>query len=152
MNGTTGVTLNADHFRLQGILALTVGSSGMNLGAITVQVSGGGNVRGEIPFTDIGFGVSQDGRFTIPAGKTGYGLQFVPFFPKGKDGAVRATLRTNGGPILVGAEFPFYQSAIVIPIKVPIAAPEKTDITFQAKATGGGVSLVSIVDFLIIDN
>lgn len=153
MNGTTPVTLNADHFRPQsGMLVLTAGSLSANTGTITLRVSGGGLVRSEIPFTDIGFSLSQDLHHTIPLGKTAFGLQIVPFFPKNEDGSSRILLQTNNGPILIGAEFPFYQAGVPLMIVAPFPTPEKTDITFQAKTTNGNVPLVISYDLLIVDN
>ena len=153
MNGTSAVTLNADMFRLQNIITTGVGSTKFNEGTITVRVSGGGNIRGEIPFVigDRGFSVSQDGIYSVPAGKMAFGLQVAIFFPKGVDGAVRLIVQTDGGPMIVGGEFPFYQASANIPIIVPIPLPAKTDIIIESIVGTATASTIAIVDFNLVD-
>ena len=153
MNGTSAVTLNTNMYRLQNIIAIGVGSTKSNEGTITVRVSGAGNVRGEIPFVsgDRGFSISQDGIFAIPAGKQAFGLQIVNFFPKGVDGESRLLLQTDGGPILVGASFPFYQTGMAITIKVPIPLPPKTDIIIETKVGTATALVIVAIDINLVD-
>jgi len=153
MNGTTPVTINTDHFRPQSsMLVLTVGSLGANAGTITLRVASAGAVRSEIPFGDVGFSVAQDLHHTIPAGKTGFGVQIVPFFPKNEDGFARIVLQTSGGPMFIGAELPFYQAGTPLQVVAPFAIPEKTDIVFQAKTTNGNTPLVLSFDMIVVDS
>lgn len=151
LNGTSAVAISGTHLRPRVALVATAGSSKSNEGTITVRVSGGGAVRNVIMS---GFSVSQDGHFTVPAGKMAFGLQAIPFYPKDQDGKVRTITEMFGAdtPRVVGAEFPFYQNGLVIPIKASFPLPEKTDITFQANSTvNENVEVNLSFDFLLVD-
>lgn len=155
LNGTTAVEIATDCFRPQLTLVRTVGTTRFNEGKLTVQVSGAGNVKMEVPFItgDRGFSVSQDGHYAVPAGKVGFGLQFIPFVPKNIDGIYRVVFQVEEGPQVIGAELEFYQDTVVQPIASAFRLPEKTNLTFQAKmGTGGASSISTNFAILIVDN
>lgn len=157
MNGTTPVTLNSDHFRVENsngksggrCVVLAVGSGTTNAGKITVRVSGGGATRTTIlP----GVGISENGQYTVPTGKTIYGSQDLLFFSKNHDGLYRTALRLASGSVISSGAIPFYQNAFPLVIRSPFEAAEGTDITLQGSATNAGANLVRILEFIIVDN
>lgn len=77
MNGTTPVTLDADLVRLYRWFVSRSGSyadstTSSHVGALSIQVSGGGTVWDILPNTPLPYGQSSIGAYTVPKGKTGY--------------------------------------------------------------------------------
>lgn len=64
LNGTTPVALTRAYMRVNAAVVVTAGSTGSNVGTVTLQVASGGAVQAEIP---PGYGRSQCGAFTVPA-------------------------------------------------------------------------------------
>ena len=80
MNGTTAVALANQYYRVYRVRVATSGSyatqiQASHIGTITVRESGAGQTWAEIPLEGVfGFGSSEIGVATIPAGHTGYFL------------------------------------------------------------------------------
>lgn len=151
LNGQTAVAISNTHLRPRSAIVATAGSFETNQGELIIRVASGGATRNVIHDE---FGVSQDGHFTVPAGQMAFGLQAIPFYPKDEDGRVRTVTKMFGTdtPKIVGAEFPFYQSGIVIPIMASFPLPEKTDIIFQANSTTNiDVEVNLSFDFLMVE-
>lgn len=69
-NGTTAVSTVNQYFRLNKITCVDNGTyGGSNLGTITAELTGGGNIQA---FMSIGAGVSQKSHYTVPLGYTAY--------------------------------------------------------------------------------
>lgn len=66
LNGTTAVALTGTHIAPNAGLVLTAGSGGVNDGALTIRVAGGGAARAYISAND---GVLNQCKFTVPANK-----------------------------------------------------------------------------------
>jgi len=150
LNGTTAVILAGTHLRPKSVLVATAGSGLTNAGDLTLRVSVAGATRNVVK---AGFSVSQDGHFTIPNGKSGFGVQVAPFFPKNEDGEIQSKIRFTGSdkPFIIGAKLAFYQIGLFIPVKAPFSLPEKADIIFQAQTTNVGVDLTFSADVLLVD-
>lgn len=158
MSGTTPVTLNSDHFRVENsnglsggrCVVLTAGASGANEGKITVRVSGGGATRTTIlP----GISISENGQYTVPAGKTVYATQNLLWFPKNYDGQFQAVLKSNtpdAAKISSGA-IPFYQNALTQTFTNNFPAAAGTDISYQVQTASPGASPVWIIEFALVD-
>lgn len=144
------VNLNDDHYRPISMIVTRTGSLSSNAATVTLENTAG-EVQGEIPFSDVGFCLSQDGHYTVEEGKVGFGLQIIPFFPKDEDGYFRTILQTEGGPRYIGAELPFYQSGVPIEILAPFSLPERTDINFQCRTSNEDVLVTLSATLLIVD-
>lgn len=153
LNGTTPVTLASTHFRPQsnGVVVLTAGTSGSNIGTITVRREGDGLVRSVILPDDT---ISYDTHFTIPVGKTAYVLQTFNVFEKNFEGSAR--LRTKDSTIPDASwtgtvPVALYQNLVSFNVQAKLPIPEKTDIKGQliSKNSGGRVSI--IVELLLVD-
>lgn len=152
MNGTTPVAISGSHFRPRFSFIFDSGSGNTNDGEITIQVSGAGADR---QFIAAGIGNSQDGHYTVPAGKSAFAIQYIPFFPKDESGNIRVTLAPAtllNGTRISASEFPFYQSGLVIPVMAPFDITEGTDVILQAKASNPVVSVTLELDLLVVDN
>ena len=151
MNGATPVPVALDYFRMQALTVIKSGSSLFNEGTITARV--GGDIQGQIPFTDRGLSIDQDGHRTIPLGSTGFAVDVSVFYPKGEDGFARSILSTDRGTEYSGATFPFYQSGLQMFFNAPFSLPEKTDISFQATTNNpSGAQITLAASILLIEN
>jgi len=150
LDGVTPVAVPGSHFR---VLLTSVSSSGVtdkNVGTITVRVSGGGATRSQIQPT---IGVSQDGQFTMPANRTGYLIQTVPFYPRGESGTIKGVV--NDPDIdteITGLVCPFYQDNISLDVMLPGTISEKSDLTFRGNSFNDDIDLVVLSTLLIVDN
>lgn len=150
LDGVTPVTLPGGHFRVLLTSVSSSGSTNSNVGTITVRVSGGGATRSQIQPT---IGVSQDGQFTMPANRTGYLVQTVPFYPKGESGTIKGII--NDPEIdteITGLVCPFYQDNISLDVMLPGTIPEKSDLTFRANSFNEDIDMVVLSELLLVDN
>lgn len=83
LNGTTTVITSNNFLRINKVDVVTAGSSGTSAGAISFTASTSLSTHANIPAGENRTGKSQ---FTIPAGKTGYLLDFLPSLAAGKTG------------------------------------------------------------------
>ena len=67
LNGTTPVALSNQFFRFNLLRNVTSGTTGLNVGDITIRDVSGGTVRAHIP---AGYGISRQALFTVPTGRT----------------------------------------------------------------------------------
>ena len=153
-NGGTQSFSISDGFRLQSAQVTAVGSTKYNEGDITIQVTGGGAVRGLIPFIsgDRGFCISHDIHYTVPAGKMAFTVDIVSSYPKGTDGYARPIISVEGGPEVIGAELPFYQTGTQLEVHAPFPLVEKSDLSFQANSLSGTAKLNISISLLIVDS
>ena len=152
MNGTTPVALTGTHFRTHQALVLTAGSNEVNVGELTIRVSGGGNVRAKILADN---GTAYNSQYTVPAGKSVFTLQIVLTTPKGEDALIRTRARAfRTDPSLFSPGFiNAYQNTVVFPITGIQRLPEKTDIWLQAQSTNAGpIRITGVFSFLLVDN
>jgi len=138
LNGVTPVAVPGTHLRCNNGIVTEVGTAfGSNIGNITIRVAGGGTTR---DFITAGRGVTQSGKYTVPAGntitinnfylvsaRTGGATYSVEFVPR---------IRFNTAPFVNGPAFDGlrqYFSQGNAPIVVPIgfALPEKTDAYYD---------------------
>jgi len=166
LNGTTPVSFVAtDAFRMQGASVLTWGTvDGTNLGNLTIRVVGGvgdaTKTRCGILFDDDvagdenGLNFAQDGRYTVPAGKTLVSMSITTNVSKNHDVILRSQVRFFGsdGFLSIG-EMSNYQSAFFDDFSAaPITLPEKSDIRFRARSNNTAVPVTVIFVFVLVDN
>jgi hypothetical protein len=151
LDGTNAVTLTGTHIRSDQSTVIAAGSLGFNEGTLTIRDASSTDTRSTV-LPEIS--ESQDGRVTVPAGKTGYLFDINPWFPKNEDGAVQTKIKPEGADsaIITSLTFPFYQNAFNIPITAKTQIPEKTDGWFDAKSTNIGAEVIVTSSFLLVDN
>ena len=128
--GTT-VLAPTDMFRFFELETSAAGSGSENAGDITIQVSGGGTVRGLMTAT---FNRSFHGAYTIPVGFSGKLITSFLSVKKGKD-VTMAIQTTRGDNGIYRLELPSdtYQAGIGLSPKAPLGPrPEKTDLRIVA--------------------
>lgn len=149
MNGTTNVNLVNTYLRINNITAKTAGSGGINDGDITVQLDAGGVAQSVIM---TGANRSQDGVYTVPAGKTGHLLFINAISEKNEDIVARVLRRALGELFIEGAQVPLYQNVYNRDLIIPIPITEKTDIEIVARSSNVDASLTFIQQLILIDN
>jgi hypothetical protein len=150
LDGVNWVTLNPDMFTANGAVAIPSGSNKTNVGLITVRDSSTLNPR---QFIKPEFSASQDGYYTVSAGKKVIALQTVNLFPKNQDGVLRSKVMLPGTNTWIkGIELPLYQNAVAIEIKALLPFQEGTTVVFEVKSTNAGpVTVSSIFEILETD-
>ena len=157
LNGTTPVAISGTHFRphhltaTSALLALTAGSSEMNEGTITVQVSGGGDKRIIMLPT---FGKSEDSQVTVPAGFTLFIRKVIITWGKDQGGEVLNSIKPFGTDTarISSGKLSVYQSPMVFDFQVIAKSSEKTDRVLRAKSTNADAEFTLIQEYELIDN
>lgn len=161
MNGTTAVTFTATNsFRFVSGRGKTWGSTGENQGNITIRVSSAGSTRGQISFdssvvgNENGLNSSQDGHFTVPAGKTALITGFAINVSKNHDVTIRSLVRFFGedGFIMVGEQSNYQNSFPADFATSPIKLLEKTDLKIIARSNNTTVPVNAIINITLVDN
>jgi len=140
MNGTSVVTISrTDWFRPRVIVVVSSGSSKVNVGTITLRVSGGGAIRSAIlP----GNCQSFNGFHTVPLGFTAYLLQYTPTIPKNEDVTIKGIITLEGSSTNVASgDIKVYQSSIAVPFLSNPALSQKTDFHLFAKSTNENIDV-----------
>lgn len=150
LNGTTPVTLNADHFRHRQFRVTPGGAGALkhNEGTIIVETAGGTR-RGTI---QPGFSVSQDGHYTTTAGKTSFGRFAIPLWPVNHFGIIRPKFNLSGAnqPQYIGMQLPYYEAGQ--PVPVSFVLPQKADIIFELQSSNPGADVICPTDIEVVDN
>ncbi len=148
MNGTTPVvTTRTDWFRINGVTVTSSGSNQVNVGNITLRVSGGGLTR-SLMRPDRG--ITFNGFFTVPAEKTLFVRRSQVFIPKNEDVIIRNKIRVFGtNTFITGGDVSVYQnSAESIFLSLPVF-PEKTDIISTGKSTNNAVDVILLIEGIL---
>ncbi|MBL4940910.1 MAG: hypothetical protein JKY81_04530 [Colwellia sp.] len=152
LTGTTAVTLAGTHTRPHLIVGGDSGSTGANVGTITLQVSGGGDVRNVIR---PGVGISHDGHFTIPSNETAQFLNLFLLVPKNSDIAGLTQIRdgSNANATWVSSADVFiYQSQVNFEVLAKLPLASESDIRVRAAAGSGTFDCTFIYEMLFIEN
>jgi len=160
MNGTSAVSLTNTYIRMHRAIVLTAGTSMVNDGNISVQISGGGIVGAHIASSD---GQTQQAIYTIPSGKTGMFIKGYVGISKGGGATVYAAefkwkmrllngttgaWQTKGQIECITHGSSWWQYEYGIPVGM---IPEKTDIKIECTEVTGTVGVVGGFDLLLID-
>ena len=149
MDGTTTVTTTQTFLRVFRMSVETAGTSGNNIGNISVTYTGGSDVAATIT---AGNGQTLMAVYTIPAGKTGYVVAMN--FGSGKDQEQTCKLKTRDNTVANSAfqtkEYLNIRGGFTyFPKKAITKITEKTDIELQAissstSSASGGFELILI--------
>lgn len=156
MNGTTNVTLANSYLRITRAFVETVGSNGTNLGDVDVKHTA--VVLARIP---IGIGQTEMAIFTIPAGKTGFIVDWG--FRVQKSTGVAGSIDAKGALLTREDGFGFRTraNAIVqsdgdqspVAFAYPVVVNEKTDIVARITEVGANnTETISHFDIFLKDN
>ncbi len=152
LNGLTPVVLAGTHLRVNGLVIVSAGSSTTNEGTVTVQVSGGGNVRKvALP----GISAAQDCHYTTPANTTLYTQQVITVVPGNENASFITKLKQFQNPNFVeyvGVEFPIYQNTIVFPTLAPFRSDAGTDFTVQTLTSNINTEINYVVEAILIED
>jgi hypothetical protein len=153
-NGQNQIALSGDIFR---VFSALVSGSIEPLGDLYIAESD--SLTNGVPDTDSkikakivnGNNITQMAIYTIPAGKTGYGITSNYVAGKGQNIEFNPTIRYLGGVFLSTGIFDIYQSAIEFTIP-SFVFPEKTDLEFRGTAGSTGTIGTTFLDLKLIDN
>lgn len=151
---SNGGTLSAgisDYFRKIEMTVTAVGSDAENEGDVTLQVTGGGAVRGQINATE---NESQDSHYTVPAGKTAYILGGKEDINKNEDLILRYR-RTDGdnGIFRTLLRSSLYQDQFGLTLRAPSSAlVEKTDLKVLCVSSNTTAEASIFLQILVVDN
>lgn len=153
LNGTTPVnTVATNILRVNGIHALTVGSTGLAVGNVSLTSVGGATTYALIYASAT---TSRNCVFTIPANKTGYlthfnvtegtaaGTHYTRF-------TLAATCHDNvllSGVFIAQDELAALNGAASIAYDIPITLPAKTDIKVSAVSDSGAANAMCTAHF-----
>ncbi len=139
LNGTTLVTTVNSYIRIQSMTVVLCGTySGTNEGDITIRVTGGGAIQGDI---ETGIGVSQKSHFTVPNGQSAVLTRFALSVDSTKSAQASLFVRENADDIVQpfgashiihiadGVSGAFQDRFFAFPI-----FPTKTDIWWSSNA------------------
>lgn len=164
MNGTATVAVTGTWRRVNRLRVTQRGTYvTKNAGTITCRVASGGATRLTIPIdaTFGGYGSSLVSHYTIPASKTGYLKSMTIDVESAKPVNIYGLFRTNADDTSSPIVGEFYAPLIFrgiagYEVRVfdnPIKLTEKTDIWFQAYATGATTGFVSVTyQIILVDN
>jgi hypothetical protein len=151
------VPLTHSYRRVNEFIGLTVGSSGSNVGNISLQGSGGGAVQAFIAATD---GIAQQAIYTVPAGHTAYVIYVSAGLTRTNVNdtcEVRISVRDGSvpGPWIVAlnlslaAQGGTFQSALA----PPVSLPEKTDLKMSViQITGSNLVVGCAIQLILVRN
>jgi hypothetical protein len=128
--------------------------TGANTGDIQIE-DNGGNILADI---GAGLGQTQMGLYTVPAGMTGYIVDFTISSEAGKPISVQGFQRQNADKINGNATAKriFYQDVLegaqTVRYDIPVSFPEKTDIWYQAKTSSGTSTVQVTFEILLISS
>lgn len=145
LNGLTPVVTTKSFLRIFDLRVLTAGATGSNEGDITASI--GGDNQSQIR---IGFNVSKDVGFTVPANHVAYLSDITFGVGANKEVELRFLQRPFGGVFYAeGAGFVF-QNALPKPVNFAVGFPEKTDINVQGRNNSTAPNPETSVDYTMV--
>lgn len=147
LNGVTGVNTANTYLRINQVEVITVGSSGWNVGNISLKYST--NTVGYITATD---NISLAGLYTVPLGKTIYLYSIDSAGSTGKDVIVDLAYRPLNECFKLIDQFDVYQNHIDVKFDFPIPLLEKTDIELRGISSASDTSIGAFINAMIVDN
>lgn len=122
-----------------------------NIGVISIHAaSGTGTVVASIQEL---LNQTQIGLYTIPAGYTGYLLNYTASCGKGDDATIRMFTRETNDTLSfkLKTEVKIYQATHLHEFASGLLLPEKTDIDFRARTTSAGSEMIINFDMILVD-
>lgn len=154
MDGTTPVTTTNEFFRVNSVQFVSAGSTGYNVGNITITDTTGGTTQAYI---EAEIGVYHSMNFSIPAGYHLVLTNISMAAETAQDVELCSFIRA------VGAGLPFWAcytdeiipgGRVAAARNIPSLIPEKTDVNLRVKKLSGtsGACLVSYIGYLYEGN
>ena len=134
MNADTGRDTTQTYLRMYRATVLLAGSAGWNVVAITMTPAGGtliAQISAELNQTLMAV-------WTVPSGKTFYMIDYYAATSSNKVTEVHLYTRPFGGVFNIKSDIVINQGKSVRAYPLVVPYPERTDITIQAQASGGG--------------
>lgn len=129
MNGVANVLTTASFLRVQNIVVATAGSTGYNEGAITVSNNADTIVLEQMAVQG---NSSLSAAYTVPNGYTAYIAQAMATEASTKGSNFGFWIRVFGGLWTQKRGVVLLDSSIVLPMRIPMKLPQKTDIEIRA--------------------
>jgi hypothetical protein len=146
MNGLTTVPTVNSYLRFRDAVALTAGTARSNVGDISITHNGSGFLQGQML---VGFGITHNSMYTIPAGKTAFAIDTFLSNSQGNSALFKLKSEKEGGPIIT----PVLLDVGVTPFLIPSSTTgitEKTDVKLSAvTGTGSSVATARFVVYLV---
>lgn len=156
INGTTPVTLGVSGWRLQVAYVLTAGSVGTNVGNITYRhVSP--DTANIFAFVPASFGRTRIAAYTVPAGYTGYMVQYTASMSDNTANTAEMAVwqRYNGAAFWIGHDFKI-STEFAQPPKKPyggIKLPALTDVKIACLGVQNANANISAdMDLILVQN
>ncbi len=156
LNGTTSVYTTGSYLRCSRAIINTAGTSGVNIGAITIRQSGTtANIFAIMPG---GYNQTMIGCDTIPSGTTGYMTSWFASLSAKKTGVsnIRLLFRPSGGVFNVKEEFAittvgnsYVHRTYDVPKNILIA---KTDIKVMSDSNVNDQGIAAGFDIIFVDD
>ncbi len=135
LNGTTIVTSTKSYLRIYRAIVRTAGSTGWNIGTITIRDQDGDATKATIePFKN----QTLMALFTIPAGKTGFITGWYGGTTLDKATEIELYIRPFGEVFQVKRNLHIVQNAFEEKFDLPEMVSEKSDIEIRGIASAGG--------------
>jgi hypothetical protein len=144
LTNTTPVVTTTEWIRVYDLF-FTDGA--VNVGTITATANS--TVIAQI---NPGFGNSQSGQYTVPAGYTAFLFHGQANIGKGNDGLGKFKYRLFGGTFYTGVVFMLYESVFDYKFTTPFVLPEKTDLDVTLVASNNGTQSSCAYDLILVDN
>lgn len=153
MDGTTAVTTSNSYLRINSLIVATAGTGETNAGSIfvgtgTVTAGKPAAVYGEIYTGD---GITHEGIYTVPAGKSFYPVGFDFQVQSGKDAQLQIHTISSTGVRIVVNEYEVTNSVKFDP-KALFKIGEKTDIEFRSKVSANSTDMKFFVTAILRDH
>jgi len=150
-NGGTVVMTATDSFRFIEMKVTAKGSGNKNAGAITIQVTSAGAVRGAMVAEK---NITLHGFYTVPAGKTASVIYGYTGSQKGQDSDM-SIFTTDGDDGIFTESLPLvvYQNTFILDPKAPGAImAAKSDLQVTVVSTGGTSKATVVFQILEVDD
>lgn len=143
LNGVANVLTDASFLRVFGLLVVTAGTTGYNEGTITASNNADSVVLDQI---DPQENESHAAAYTVPAGYTAYIVQALATEASSKGSQFVFWVRAFGGLWTMKRTIVLLDNNIIVPMKLPMKLPQKTDIEIRANAVLAGANVTAGFD------
>lgn len=141
LNGVAAVTTSASFLRINRAEVTAAGTGRTNAGLIQIQTA-----ATTIEYIGAGEGNSHTAIYTIPAGYTGYIVEWYGFETSNKATELFLTLHLEGEVVHLVHGALINDSSFHLPLQVPIEAPARSDIEVLARSESLGANVMAGFD------
>ena len=135
LNGQTDVTTVGSYLRIFRMKVLLAGATGANEGTISAEDNASSVLLAQI---SIGMAQTLMALWTVPAGKTAYLTSFYASTSSSKATEIYLCIRPLGEVFQIKKLVTIYEGSTILPYDFPLQITQKSDISIDASAGGGG--------------